>query len=114
MLVSDFDYELPADLIAQQPAATRSASRLLHVDARTGVLRDLFFRDFPDLLDARDTLVLNDTRVIKARLIGKKRTGGRVEVFLERATGPREGLALVRASQPLAAGTDILVGNGIC
>ena len=113
MLVSEFDYALPVELIAQQPAPQRTASRLLHLDARNGALRDLAFVDFPDLLDARDTVVLNDTRVIKARLIGKKRTGGKVEVFLERADGPREGLALIRASHPPPAGTEILVGSGV-
>ena len=74
MRVSEFEYELPPELIAQHPPATRSAGRLLHLDARTGALRDLMFKDFADLVDARDTVVLNDTRVIKARLTGKKRT----------------------------------------
>lgn len=113
MLVSEFDYALPPDLIAQQPAPQRTASRLLHLDARSGTLRDLNFADLPDLVDARDTVVLNDTRVIKARLIGKKRTGGKVEVFIERASGPREGLALIRASHPPPAGTELLVGSGV-
>ena len=113
MLVSEFDYELPPELIAQHPAPQRAASRLLHVDARSGVLRDLAFKDFPDLLEARDTVVVNDTRVIKARLTGKKRTGGKVEVFVERALGAREALVLIRASHPPQAGTEILVGNGI-
>jgi S-adenosylmethionine:tRNA ribosyltransferase-isomerase len=113
MLVSEFDYALPPDLIAQQPAPQRTASRLLHLDARSGTLRDLDFVDLPDLVDARDTLVLNDTRVIKARLIGKKRTGGKVEVFVERASGAREGLALIRASHPPPTGTELLVGNGV-
>jgi S-adenosylmethionine:tRNA ribosyltransferase-isomerase len=113
MQVSEFDYALPADLIAQHPAPQRTASRLLHLDARNGALRDLAFTDLPDFIDARDTVVLNDTRVIKARLTGKKRTGGKVEVFLERANGAREGLALIRASHPPPAGTEILVGSGV-
>lgn len=113
MLVSEFDYELPPELIAQQPAPQRAASRLLHLDARNGSLRDLAFSDFPSLLDARDTVVLNDTRVVKARLAGKKRTGGKVEVFLERELGKREALVLIRASHPPPAGTEIVVGNGV-
>ncbi len=113
MLVSEFDYELPPELIAQQPAPQRAASRLLHLDARSGALRDFAFVDFPSLLDARDTVVLNDTRVVKARLAGKKRTGGKVEVFLERELGKREALVLIRASHPPPAGTEIVVGNGV-
>jgi S-adenosylmethionine:tRNA ribosyltransferase-isomerase len=113
MLVSEFDYELPPELIAQHPAPQRAASRLLHLDARSGALRDLAFADFPSLLDARDAVVLNDTRVVKARLAGKKRTGGKVEVFLERALGEREALVLIRASHPPSAGAEIVVGNGV-
>src|SRR3990167_1109463 len=97
MLVSEFDYELPAGLIAQHPAAQRSASRLLHLQA-DGAIADLAFADFPKLVDARDALVLNDTRVIKARLAGRKRSGGRIELFVERILGQREALALIRAS----------------
>src|SRR5258706_8298948 len=113
MLVSEFDYDLPPELIAQHPAPVRTASRLLHLDA-SGALRDLAFKDLPELVGPRDTLVLNDTRVIKARLTGKKRTGGKVEIFIERTQAAREALALIRASHPPAAGTELLVGNGIC
>src|SRR5258706_12511076 len=80
MLVSEFDYALPAELIAQHPAPERTASRLLHVDA-SGVLRDRAFADLPGLVDERDTVVLNDTRVIKARLFGRKPTGGQVDAL---------------------------------
>ncbi|HXU40803.1 MAG TPA: tRNA preQ1(34) S-adenosylmethionine ribosyltransferase-isomerase QueA [Burkholderiales bacterium] len=114
MLVSEFDYALPPELIAQHPAPVRTASRLLHLDAASGTLRDLAFKDLPELVGPRDTLVLNDTRVIKARLTGKKRTGGKVEIFIERTLAAREALALIRASHPPAAGTELLVGNGIC
>jgi S-adenosylmethionine:tRNA ribosyltransferase-isomerase len=112
MLVSDFDYELPAELIAQHPAPQRAASRLLHVDA-AGRLRDLAFADLPSLVGTQDAVVFNDTRVIKARLAGKKRTGGRVEVFVERILGSRDALALIRASHALAPGTKIVVGTGV-
>ncbi len=113
MLVSAFDYQLPPELIAQHPAAQRSASRLLHLDARTGTLRDLAFVQLPELVDWRDTLVLNDTRVIKARLAGRKKSGGKIEVFVERVLGPRDALALIRSSHPPKAGSEVLVGNGV-
>ena len=113
MRVSEFDYELPAGLIAQRPAAKRTASRLLHLDAATGRLRDLAFTDLPGLVDALDVVVYNDTRVVKARLAGRKRTGGKAEVFVERPLGSREALALVRTSHPPPPGTEINVGVGV-
>jgi len=112
MRVSEFDYALPAELIAQRPAPERSASRLLHLDAASGRLRDLAFADLPGLVDARDALVLNDTRVIKARLAGRKSSGGRIELFVERVTGAREALALIRSSHAPRAGTELRVGDG--
>ena len=108
MRVSEFDYELPAELIAQHPAPRRSASRLLHVELG-GKLTDLTFSDLAELVDERDTLVLNDTRVIKARLFGRKPSGGQVELFVERITGPREALALMRAGHAPKAGTEVLI-----
>src|SRR5260221_712933 len=78
MLVSEFDYELPPGLIAQQPSPERAASRLLRLDAASGAIEDLAFSDLPGLLGARDAVVLNDTRVIKARLAGRKRTGAKI------------------------------------
>jgi S-adenosylmethionine:tRNA ribosyltransferase-isomerase len=108
---SEFDYELPAELIAQQPAAQRSSSRLLRLDAATGALEDLAFSDFPRLLDRRDVLVLNDTRVIKARLAGRKASGGKIELFVERVLGEREALALIRASHPPPAGSELEIGD---
>jgi len=108
VLVSEFDYELPAALIAQHPLPQRSASRLLHLDA-SGAIRDLQFGDLPQLLDRQDVLVLNDTRVVKARLAGRKSSGGKIELFVERALGPRDALALIRASHPPAAGSELLI-----
>jgi S-adenosylmethionine:tRNA ribosyltransferase-isomerase len=109
MRVSEFDYELPSELIAQHPVAQRSASRLLHLNAKTGALEDLRFRDLPQLVGARDVLVLNDTRVVKARLAGRKASGGRIELFVERALGAREALALIKASHAPAAGSVLLI-----
>ena len=111
MLVSEFDYDLPPELIAQHPAPKRTASRLLHLDAKSGALRDLAFADLPGLVDSRDALVLNDTRVIKARLFGRKATGGRVEIFVERITGPHEALALIRAGHSPKAGTEVMIDD---
>ncbi|HEX5476760.1 MAG TPA: tRNA preQ1(34) S-adenosylmethionine ribosyltransferase-isomerase QueA [Burkholderiales bacterium] len=113
MRVSEFDYELPAELIAQRPAEQRTASRLLHLEAASGRIRDLAFAQLPELLDERDAVVLNDTRVIKARLAARKRTGGKVELFVERVLAPREALALIRASHPPATGSELLVGEGV-
>jgi S-adenosylmethionine:tRNA ribosyltransferase-isomerase len=111
MLVSEFDYELPADLVAQHPLPQRSESRLLRLDAKTGAISDLVFADFPTLVDERDVLVLNDTRVVKARLSGRKASGGKIELFVERTLGSHEALALIRASHAPAAGSVILVGD---
>ena len=109
MLVSEFDYALPAELIAQHPAPQRAASRLLHLDARTGALRDLRFAEVAAQVDERDCVVLNDTRVIKARLAGRKTSGGAVEIFVERALDTDEALALMRAGHSPKPGTEVLI-----
>jgi len=111
MLVSEFDYDLPPELIAQHPAEKRTASRLLHLDAATGALRDLAFTDLAGLVDKRDVVVLNDTRVVKARLFGRKASGGRVEIFVERAINARAALALVRAGHSPKTGSEITIGD---
>ena len=109
---TDFHFDLPQDLIAQQPAATRSASRLLLLDAATGVQKDLQFRDFPDLLNAGDLLVFNDTRVIAARIFGTKESGGRVEILLERALTASTALVHLRASKGLKTGALVRLPGG--
>jgi S-adenosylmethionine:tRNA ribosyltransferase-isomerase len=113
MRLAEFDYALPEELIAQRPAAQRAASRLLHLDAASGRLEDLVFADLPALVGKRDALVLNDTRVIKARLAGAKASGGKIELFVERVTGAREALALIRSSHHPRAGGQLLVGDGV-
>ena len=102
--LADFDYALPAELIAQHPAHDRSGSRLLHVDGAR--LADLRFTDLPRLLHAGDLLVFNDTRVIHARVRGRKATGGAVEILIERITGPSSAGAQLRASHPPRAKRD--------
>jgi S-adenosylmethionine:tRNA ribosyltransferase-isomerase len=109
MQVSEFDYELPPELVAQQPLPQRSESRLLRLDAKSGEISDLVFSDFPTLVDERDVVVLNDTRVLKARLAGRKASGGKVELFIERMLGRHEALALIRASHAPAVGSEILI-----
>jgi len=101
--LSDFDFELPQELIAQFPLPERSASRLLHVDGDT--LRDRTFTDIADLLAPGDLLVFNDTRVLKARFYGAKETGGKIEVLVERVLDNRTVLAQVRSSKAPQKGT---------
>jgi len=109
--LSDFDYELPADLIAQAPTPTRSASRLLHVDGDE--LRDLAFTALPSLLAPGDLVVFNDTKVIPARVRGTKPTGGRAELLIDRIVGDTEAWAQVRASHAPKVGSRIdLPGGG--
>jgi len=108
--IDDFDYELPPELIAQNPDAERSGSRLLCVGAP---LADRRFFELPRLLAAGDLLVFNDTRVIKARLAGEKASGGRVEVLIERVRSEHEALAQVRASKPPRAGSAMRLADSI-
>lgn len=103
LTLADFDYQLPPELIAQHPAARRTASRLLHLTADGG-LHDLRFTDLIDLVRPHDLLVFNDTRVIKARLLGAKHSGGKVEVLVERVLDEHNALAHVRASKSPRAG----------
>ena len=111
MDLEDFDYALPAELIAQQPLAQRSASRLLHVAPAGGVV-DRRFDELPGLLRAGDLLVVNDSRVIAARLFGAKPTGGRIEIVIERPTGEHTALALLRSSKTPRAGTVLRLDAG--
>lgn len=108
--LADFDFHLPPELIAQHPAAERSASRLL--DARSQPPTDRVFRDLPELLQSGDLLVFNDTQVIKARLFGAKPTGGAVELLVERVLDGNEVLAHLRASKKPAPGTVLDMHGG--
>jgi S-adenosylmethionine:tRNA ribosyltransferase-isomerase len=104
MLRTDFHFELPQELIALKPTAERSGSRLLTLEGQSGAIKDREFRDFPSLVDSRDLLVFNDTRVIPARAFGVKDSGGRVELLLERALSTDTALVHVRASKGLKPG----------
>lgn len=109
----DFSFDLPPELIAQQPPAERSASRLLCLEGDSGALADRAFRDLPGLLNPGDLLVFNDTRVIPARLFGHKASGGRVEVLVERVLDVRRVLAHVRASKSPKPGSRLRLEGGI-
>ena len=104
--LSDFDFELPPELIAQYPLADRSASRLLHIT--TDVIEDKHFTDIESYLRPGDLLIANNTRVIKARLLGRKETGGAVEALVERVTGEKSAIAMVRASKSPKPGTKLI------
>lgn len=107
--LSDFDFALPQELIAQLPLAQRSASRLLHVAGEQMI--DRAFADIVDLLNPGDLLVFNDTRVLKARFFGVKETGGKVEVLVERVLDARHVHAQIRASKSPVAGMKIRLAD---
>lgn len=112
MKKTDFHYDLPRELIAQAPLAQRSASRLLVVDAAARSLADRRFTDLAGYLRAGDLLVFNDTRVLHARLYGRKQTGGAVEILIERVTGAHEAQAQLGVSKKPKEGSRIVLGDG--
>ncbi len=116
MRLADFDYELPDERVAQEPLAARDASRLLALERGTGTIQHRAFRDLPGLLRENDVLVLNDTKVLPARLVGRRSTGGRVEVFLlERDPTEAAGdvwRCLTKAGKTLHPGARIDFGDG--
>lgn len=109
---ADFNFELPPELIAQQPLPERTASRLLEVGAG-GVLNDRQFAELPGLLRPGDLLVVNDTRVLPARLYGAKASGGRVEMLLERVLSPDEALVQLRSSHAPKPGSSLNFDGGV-
>jgi S-adenosylmethionine:tRNA ribosyltransferase-isomerase len=113
MKTSDFAFELPEQLIAKYPTEQRSASRLLHLDGVTGELGHHQFSDMLQFVDSGDLLIFNNTRVIPARLLGQKSTGGKVEVLVERMLDDHRVLAHVRASKSPKAGATLILENAI-
>jgi S-adenosylmethionine:tRNA ribosyltransferase-isomerase len=111
MKTQDFHFDLPDELIARYPAEQRSASRLLCLDGETGELAHRQFQDLVDLLDPGDLLVLNDTKVIPARLYGHKDSGGKLEALVERVLSDREVLAHIKCSRSPKVGQVILLGG---
>jgi len=112
VLRADFAYDLPPELIAQAPLPERSAGRMLVLDRGTAAIADRRVRDLPGFLTPGDLLVLNDTRVIAARVFGTKPSGGRVELLLERPVGECEALVQLRASKPARDGLEISTPGG--
>lgn len=115
MQLSDFSYDLPPELIAQEALAERSASRLLHLDTNQNPAKvlDKHFADILDLINPNDLLIFNNTRVIPARLIGEKETGGKVEVMIERVLDNSRAMAHVRANKSPKAGGKLLLESKI-
>ncbi len=105
---TDFSFDLPEKLIAQKPCAERTASRLLVLDRESGEIDDRQFSSIVDLLNEGDLLVMNNTRVIRARLFGQKETGGKIEILIERVLDDHHVLAQIKASKSPKAGTKIL------
>jgi len=113
MNVSDFDFELPDGLIANYPEPNRTDSRLLALDGCDGTIKDGFFTDILALLKPNDLLVFNDTKVVPARLFGKKETGGKLEILFERRLDDITFLAHVRSSKSPKEGSKILLEEGL-
>ncbi|HEX8709865.1 MAG TPA: tRNA preQ1(34) S-adenosylmethionine ribosyltransferase-isomerase QueA [Pyrinomonadaceae bacterium] len=113
MLISDFDYELPDELIAQRPLEERDAARMLLLERETGAWRDTRFAELPSYVRAGDVVVINNTRVFPARLVGTREpSGGRVELFLVRELGPFTWEALARPARRLQEGARVSFGDG--
>lgn len=113
MTPGDFTYDLPKDLIAQTPLPHRTDSRLLRVRGRNAGVQDLEFPDFANLLESGDLLVLNDTRVLPARLFGRKTTGGKVEMLLERVLDGTRARVQLRSSRAPVTGAELRFEGGI-
>lgn len=107
MKLSDFSYELPEELIAYYPAEQRSQSRLLCLNGQTGEIEHRIFSDLPELLNPKDLLVFNDTRVIPARLYGHKESGGKFELLIERIESGNSALVQIKSSKSPRPGTKL-------
>ena len=112
MKTSDFWYDLPEELIAQTPLQQRDGSRLLHLDPVSGVVEHRHFYDILDYLKPGDCLVMNDSRVLPARLLGRRPTGGAVEVLLLRDLGDKKWECLCKPGRKMQVGNQVIFGNG--
>jgi S-adenosylmethionine:tRNA ribosyltransferase-isomerase len=113
VLISDFDFDLPPELIAQEPLSDRDASRLLVLDRASGAVQHRFFRELPDLLDPGDLLVMNRSRVIPARLLGHRSKGGEAEILLVRDRGEGRWEAMVRPGRHLRPGQRVTIDDDL-
>ncbi|EKD45500.1 MAG: S-adenosylmethionine:tRNA ribosyltransferase-isomerase, partial [uncultured bacterium] len=109
MLLSDFDFKLPSELIAQFPLPKRSSSRLLCLNKKTGKVSHHYFKELPNLLEPQDLLVLNNTKVIPARLRANKPTGGKVEILIERVLDNNKLSAQTKTSKSLKIGEKLIL-----
>jgi S-adenosylmethionine:tRNA ribosyltransferase-isomerase len=110
---TDFTFDLPDNLIAQHPPTSRTSSKLLFIDPDTNKFKDLSFLEFPQLLNPKDLLVFNNTRVIPARIFGHKASGGKIEILLERILNKNQILAQIRASKTPKPNTDLYLDSDI-
>ena len=113
MNIDDFNYNLPENLIAQSPLKERRDSRLLIINPTEQTLQDSFFKQFTSHLSSNDLVIFNDTKVIKARLFGKKLTGGKVELLIERILDNTNAMALIKTSKTIKSGIDVMIDKGI-
>ncbi len=113
MEIDDFDYELPTNLIAQQPPKVRGDSKLLIVNPNKTSLIDSHCKNFYDYLSPNDLLIFNDTKVIKARLFGEKATGGKVELLIENIIDPNHALTMIKTSKKIHIGLKIFISKSI-
>ena len=111
MQLSDFNFTLPKELIAKYPSKTRSSCRLLALDGHTGKIEDKVFTDIVDYINAGDLLIFNNTKVIPARLYGKKVSGGKIEVLIERLLERNRALAHIKASKSPKIGAELILGE---
>ena len=113
MNIDDFNYNLPENLIAQSPLKERRDSRLLIINPTKQTLQDCFFKKFTSHLSSNDLVIFNDTKVIKARLFGKKLTGGKVELLIERIFDNTNAIALIKTSKTIKSGIEVMIDKGV-
>lgn len=113
MNIDDFNYNLPENLIAQSPLKERRDSRLLIINPTKQTLQDSFFNQFTSHLSSNDLVIFNDTKVIKARLFGKKLTGGKVELLIERIFDNTNAIALIKTSKTIKSGIEVMIDKGV-
>ena len=113
MNIDDFNYNLPENLIAQSPLKERRDSRLLIINPTKQTLQDSFFKQFTSHLSSNDLVIFNDTKVIKARLFGKKLTGGKVELLIERILDNTNATALIKTSKTIKSGIEVMIDKGV-
>lgn len=113
MNINDFNFYLPPELIAQYPLSERALSRLLCLDKKNGSIQHKSFKDLPDLLLPNDLLIFNDTKVIPARMYGKKSTGGKIEILIEKIIDTKTAWAKIKSSKKVENGANLLFENAI-